>query len=35
MKRFAIPGNWSIFIDAINDKVYKVIKKGKNGIKLI
>ena len=29
MKKFAIPGVWSVVINVINDKTYKVMKKGK------
>lgn len=35
MKKFAIPGVWSIVIDTLNDKVYKVMKKGKKGVKVM
>ena len=29
IKRFAIPGTWSIIVDLKNNKTYRVMKKGK------
>jgi len=34
IKRFAIPGAWSIVEDLRNNKSYKVMKKGKKVIQL-